>query len=255
VNPLARWVGLPAGVAVATGVASLLGWLSADVAAQVGAMGLVGVLGGVAVASARPELQVFGVCLTRAVHPGRAALTFDDGPDPDSTPRLLQILAKHGATATFFVLADRAERHPDLVRAMVLGGHEVALHGRAHHPWLTMWSAARGERDLREALGILGRLGVRTSWFRPAFGAVSPRVFASMRAAGLQMAWCSVRTGDGGWISRETLLERCRRVVGTDIVLMHEGARLAREVLDEVLEEWASRAIRATSLAHALEPG
>lgn len=252
-NALARWAAPPALVAMATGVAAVAGVAPASAATQAGIVGGAGVIAAVAVASARPELQVFGTCVCRAVHPGRCALTFDDGPHPDSTPLLLETLAIHRSKATFFVLADRVRQWPSLARDILEAGHEIGLHGRAHHPWLTVWSPARGAADLREAIEILEGVGARPVWFRPPFGVVSPRVFAAMRQVGLTMAWCSVRTGDGGWISAETLKARCRRVVGTDIVLMHEGPRHARNVLKDVLCDWEDRGIAASSLVQAME--
>lgn len=206
-------------------------------------------------ASARPDLQVFGPALCRATHPGRLALTFDDGPDPTSTPRLLDTLAAHGATATFFVLADRVGRHPELLRAMVAGGHEIGLHGLHHDPWLTVLPPARGAARLREARDQLHEHGAPpVRWFRPPFGAVSPRVYAAAARVGLEVAWCSIRTGDGGLAPPERIRARCRDAVGTDIVLLHEGPRHARTLLGELLDEWAGRGIAATSLRHALEP-
>lgn len=208
---------------------------------------------GLTVASARPDLQVFGPALCRAVHPGRIALTFDDGPDPASTPQLLETLAAQGATATFFVLADRVRRHPDLLRAMLDAGHEVGLHGLHHDPWLTVLPPARGAARLDEARAILQAHGAPApGWFRPPFGAVSPRLHAAVARAGLRLAWCSVRTGDGGAASPDRIRARCRDAVGTDIVLLHEGPRHARHLLGELLQEWDARGIAATDLRSAM---
>src|SRR5690606_32118384 len=66
------------------------------------------------------------------------ALTYDDGPDPDSTPRVLDALRRHGAVATFFVLTEAARRHPDVLRRIVDEGHEIALHGSDHRSLLQM---------------------------------------------------------------------------------------------------------------------
>lgn len=246
-------LGVAFGLAVAAGLAGVTGllrpaWAAAGVATS---LGLVLVL--VGVASARPELRWFGPAIVRANHPGAAVLTFDDGPHPESTPALLAALRAVGARATFFVLADRVEAWPELLAAIVADGHEVGLHGSAHHPWLTTWSPERGARDLRAGLDVLARHGVHTRWFRPPFGAVSPRLYEAVGLAGLELVWCSVRTGDGGRLAPDTLRARCRDVVGTDIVLLHEGAgRLAATLLPELLEEWASRGIRAVTLSEGL---
>jgi peptidoglycan/xylan/chitin deacetylase (PgdA/CDA1 family) len=236
------------------GVAAGLGWLAPGAAAVAGALALGGVLGGVGVASARPDLELFGACVQRGRHPGRAALTLDDGPHPVSTGPLLAALAAAGARATFFVLADRVERHPALLRAMVDGGHEIGLHGLSHHPWLTVRDPAAGAAELRRAVAILRAAGAPpVRWYRPPFGATSPRVYAAAALAGLEVAWCSVRPRDGVPIRAETLRARLAKVVGTDIVLVHEGEGPTRTLLPDVLAEWAARGIRASTLSEALE--
>jgi peptidoglycan/xylan/chitin deacetylase (PgdA/CDA1 family) len=99
----------------------------------------------------------------------RLALTFDDGPDPVWTPRVLDALAAHDARATFFVLAGPARAHPELVRRIAAAGHVVGVHA-ARHVRHTELSAAEGEADLRAALAAIAATGVprprhwRTPW-------------------------------------------------------------------------------------------
>src|SRR5262245_23501370 len=80
-------------------------------------------------------------------------LTIDDGPDPEDTPRLLALLAEHGARATFFVIGEKAERHPELIRDIVAAGHEVAHHTYTH-PLASFWCAGprRLARELDQTL-------------------------------------------------------------------------------------------------------
>ena len=88
-------------------------------------------------------------------------LTLDDGPDPDQTPQVLEVLAAHDATATFFVLLTRARRHPDLLRAMLAAGHEVALHGPDHRPLTEFGFAAARERTVAARRELEQLAGVR----------------------------------------------------------------------------------------------
>lgn len=236
------------------GGAAALGLVSASVATALGGVALAGVLGAVALASARPDLAWFGDAICRGRHPGRIALTIDDGPDPISTPAMLEALACANAHATFFLLLDRAEKHPALARSLVEAGHEVALHGPAHDARFTILPPSRGGAQLRAAADRLATLvGAPVRWFRPPFGAVSPRVYASAEAAGLPIAWCSIRTGDGGPASPRVILARCRGAVGTDIVLLHDGPGYARTLLPQILDDWDRRGIRASTLSAALE--
>ena len=102
--------------------------------------------------------------------PGGIALTFDDGPDADGTPAVLQTLADLGWRATFFMLASQVRRHPDIARLVVEAGHEVGVHGTIHRNHLirTPWAI---RRDLRLATRqIAEATGVRPRWFRPPYG-------------------------------------------------------------------------------------
>lgn len=114
------------------------------------------------------------------------ALTYDDGPHPAHTPAVLDQLAAHGARATFFVLADRAVRHADLVRRIVAEGHELAVHG-VDHRRLTDYPApvaARRVLRARRAVEDVGQVPVRH--FRPPYGAHSPVLVALLRSRRLE---------------------------------------------------------------------
>ncbi|MFJ3934053.1 MULTISPECIES: polysaccharide deacetylase family protein [unclassified Streptomyces] len=96
-------------------------------------------------------------------------LTFDDGPDPTWTPKVLDVLKKHRAHAVFFVTGTMASRHPDLVRRMVDEGHEVGLH-TFNHPDLSLQSKSRIDWELSQnQLALVGAAGIRSSLFRPPY--------------------------------------------------------------------------------------
>ncbi|WP_329347444.1 glycosyltransferase [Streptomyces sp. NBC_01261] len=99
----------------------------------------------------------------------RIVLTFDDGPDPTWTPKVLDVLKKHNAHAVFFVTGTMASRYPELVRRMVDEGHEVGLH-TFNHPDLSFQSKKRIDWELSQnQLAITGAAGIRTSLFRPPY--------------------------------------------------------------------------------------
>ncbi|SED21621.1 glycosyltransferase [Streptomyces sp. KS_5] len=99
----------------------------------------------------------------------RLVLTFDDGPDPTWTPRVLDVLKEHDAHAVFFVTGTMASRYPDLVRRMVEEGHEIGLH-TFNHPDLSFQSKKRIDWELSQnQLAISGAAGIRTSLFRPPY--------------------------------------------------------------------------------------
>ncbi|MEU6992379.1 glycosyltransferase [Streptomyces sp. NPDC046465] len=106
---------------------------------------------------------------TLSVPDHRLVLTFDDGPDPKWTPKILDVLEEHHAHAVFFVTGTMASRHPDLVQRMVDEGHEVGLH-TFNHPDLSYRSTGRIDRELAQSqLALAGAAGIRTSLFRPPY--------------------------------------------------------------------------------------
>lgn len=118
------------------------------------------------------------------------ALTFDDGPDPGTTPALLEVLAVHQVRATFFLVGERARRHPNLVREIQRAGHEVAVHGWSHVNFLRLTPPA-AIRQVERTVALLGELTEqRPLWFRPPYGALSgSALWASLHAGLRPVLW------------------------------------------------------------------
>lgn len=123
------------------------------------------------------------------------ALTFDDGPHPAMTPAVLDVLDAHDARCTFFVVVDRAEEHPGLVRDLLDRGHEVALHGATHRRLTAPFPVV--VQEIRRAKGRLEALtGTPVRWFRPAYGVQTVRSFMVARTSGLEVVMWSADLAD-----------------------------------------------------------
>lgn len=119
--------------------------------------------------------------------PGHVALTFDDGPDAQSTPRFLAALARLDVTATFFLLGQMCERYPTLAARLVDEGHEVAVHSYDHRNHLRHLPGRRTHEQLaRTAELIEKQSGVRPRWFRPPYGALTTAGLAAAKDLDLQ---------------------------------------------------------------------
>ncbi|MCP9999242.1 polysaccharide deacetylase family protein [Streptomyces werraensis] len=167
--------------------------------------------------------------LAGAGHPRHVALTFDDGPDPLSTTRFLDVLDGLGVRATFFVLGDAVVRHPDVVRETARRGHEVAVHGWSHdRPWLPAPGARRPLPAPRGG-GRAGRHGGGPRWYRPPYGILTSGRWAAARAAGLRpvlwTAWGRDWTATATPESVRATVEADLRGGGT--VLLHDTDRTA----------------------------
>jgi peptidoglycan/xylan/chitin deacetylase (PgdA/CDA1 family) len=157
--------------------------------------------------------------------PGRAALTFDDGPGSDATPRVLDELAQLDVAATFFVLGAEVREAPELARRIVDGGHELGLHGFAH-PRYDLLSAAQAREDLEQGLeAIESAAGVRPSWFRPPYGKLSDATHQACLSMNLKIAyWSAWGLIDANAISTEVTAN----LSDGAIVLLHDTARYGR---------------------------
>ncbi|MGV8978126.1 MAG: polysaccharide deacetylase family protein [Cellulomonas sp.] len=153
----------------------------------------------------------------------RAAITFDDGPDPEVTPRLLAALAEAGVTCTFFVLVVQARRRPDLVRALSAAGHEVALHGDDHRR-LTELGHRAAHRCLVTARDELQSLsGTPVRYYRPPYGAQSVASYLAARRARLEVVVWSADADD--WTDRpveQVVQAGLTGLAGGGILLLHE---------------------------------
>lgn len=155
------------------------------------------------------------------------ALTFDDGPDPATTPAILRALERAGARATFFVVGRKAEQHETLVAAMARAGHGVELHGYAHDRLFALRSAARVRRDLRRGLEVIERItGARPTMLRAPVGPVSPTIARVAKELGLRLVGWSVKGLDGwsGGTAQLVLARVLPRLRDGCVVLLHDAS-------------------------------
>jgi peptidoglycan/xylan/chitin deacetylase (PgdA/CDA1 family) len=203
----------------------------------------------------RPGLQILGPVWVRGKPDSKAvALTFDDGPDPHSTPRILAALREAGASATFFVLLDCARAHPELLADMARD-QEIALHGADHDPFLAFRGHKNIQRMLVESQAWLQETtGQEIRWFRPPFGVYPLPIARAVRGTPLDMVWCSRRTLDGTFPGVGRLRRICRRAGPGEIVLLHEGPRAAVEALPGILQDLKDRGLRCATVGEVLAP-
>ena len=143
-------------------------------------------------ATMSPASQLYGRTLTHGSDPSQMALTFDDGPNDPHTLHLLDVLAKHNAKATFFLIGKYVRQRPDIVRAIAAAGHEIGNHTDSH-PNLILVSAARLRQELADCNKALeDALGTKVTVFRPPFGGRRPNVLRTARALGLSPVMWSV---------------------------------------------------------------
>lgn len=178
-------------------------------------------------------------------------LTIDDGPDPEDTPRILDLLDQHQARATFFLIGERAARHPDLVAEIARRGHEIAHHTHSHAAG-TFWCAspARTRRELDAAFPHLTPPGsTRPRRFRPPVGIKNLFLSRALAQRDLVCVTWNVRSFDTlSRDPRKTAARVLHRVRPGSIILMHEGPSLHASVrvaaLALTLDQLTTRSLR-----------
>jgi peptidoglycan/xylan/chitin deacetylase (PgdA/CDA1 family) len=193
------------------------------------------------------------------------ALTIDDGPDPEVTPQVLDLLDRYNAHATFFCIGEIARRHPHCVEAIVARGHAVENHSQRHRHNFSLLGPRALEREIAAAQQTLTEIsGVRPLFFRAPAGLRNPFLEPVLCRLGLHLAsWTrrgfDTRTRDAAVVTQRLL----RGLAPRDILLVHDGhpARDARnrpvvlDVLPAVLEAAAAAQLHCTTLRAAIAPG
>jgi peptidoglycan/xylan/chitin deacetylase (PgdA/CDA1 family) len=197
-------------------------------------LGLALTVAGAATASAlgyqsmAPTGQWYGRAFTGLV-PGtkKLALTYDDGPNDPDTMRLLEVLARHGVIATFFLIGRYVQQRPGIVRELVKAGHVIGNHTFTH-PLLTFKPAAEVRAELEGcARALADAAGTHSNLFRPPFGGRRPAVFRIARQMGLEPVMWNVTGYDWNAPSAEQIERKVtERVRGGDVVLLHDGGHL-----------------------------
>lgn len=190
------------------------------------------------------------------------ALTFDDGPSPEHTPKVLELLKKADAKATFFVIGKKAEKYPEIIRAILEQGHSLGSHSYAHSRAFSLLSTNAVREDIKRSLDALEAItGSRPRLFRPPIGHTNPRIAKVIGELDLTVVGWSVRTLDGiRAASTERVTERAvRGLKDGAIVLLHDAAERddfvpkSIEALPEILRALKKKKLRAVRLDAFLE--
>jgi len=193
-----------------------------------------------------PRGQLLGSNLVRL--PAAAAarnivsLTFDDGPDPEVTPRVLDLLERYRAKATFFCVAEKAAAHPELVREIVRRGHSVENHSLRHSAAFALYGIFRLRREVESAQEVLGGItGRAPRFFRAPAGLRSPLLDPVLARCGLRYVSWTRRGLDGVDRDPARVLRRLATALAAgDILLLHDSRPVVLAMLPELLE-WIER--------------
>ncbi len=220
----------------------------------------------ITIAGLTPRSTLLGRNISRlpaaAAGRGEVAITIDDGPDPEVTPAVLDLLDAAGQKATFFCIADRVAAHPALAREILARGHSIQNHTAQHRHDFSLLGPRAYAAELGRAQTILAHVtGELPSCFRAPAGFRNPFLAPVLHRMGLTLVSWTRRGYDTRETDAERVLERLTRgLVGGDILLLHDGnsARSAAgrpvvlEVLPQLMEQLRGQGLRSVTLPQAL---
>jgi len=242
------------------------GWPGACAAAGLALAGLAVTHAGPGITALAPVRRRLFPRLAGLGQADHVALTFDDGPDPASTPAFLDLLAARGLRATFFLLGSMVVRAPELAADIADAGHEIGVHG-----WDHRYTILRGPRAVRDDLAratdaVATASGTEPRFYRPPYGVLSSGALAAARAQRLTpVLWtCWGREWAAGATPGSVYATLSADLAPGATVLLHDSdctspagaSTAALGALPRLLEDCAERGLRVGPLAdHGLVPG
>jgi peptidoglycan/xylan/chitin deacetylase (PgdA/CDA1 family) len=190
------------------------------------ALVLPSVLLGILYAAAHPGANIFGTVIHEVkTHKNLLALTFDDGPNPATTPQILAILKENKIKATFFVIGENARLYPALLKQIHQSGHEIEVHSRTHSPRLVFRGRKTIREDLANTIGVIyEHTQSEPNYFRPPWGRRTPWMLGEAEKLHLKTVTWSIDSRDWLCSSGKTVIKRVeRRLTPGAIVLLHDG--------------------------------
>lgn len=185
-----------------------------------------------------PRTGIFIKSVTKSPF-GHGILTFDDGPHPEFTPKILSLLEEYNQKAIFFCIGENAKKHPDIVSQIVNAGHILGNHSMNHSIRSTFLNRESYLKEIEEATTLLRNIsGQEIKYFRPPFGVTNPEIAAAVKNSGLTpMAW-NVRTFD---TVTSNPVKICNKMIqswdNNAIVLMHDRLEVTVDALKLFLEK------------------
>lgn len=180
------------------------------------------------------------------------ALTFDDGPSRENTPRILEVLARYEVPATFFVLGRRAEAMPDLLTDIVQDGHELANHGFSHTSLRSLWKSQIRDEVCRTSAAIEGQTGLRPALFRPPFGRYAPSAIPLVGGLNMSFVLWSVDSHDWELDDPQVIASKVIDAAHPgSIVLLHDRESVTVHALPAIITGLRQRGFELVTVSNA----
>ncbi|MFR9541628.1 MAG: polysaccharide deacetylase family protein [Rikenellaceae bacterium] len=190
------------------------------------------------------------LCRVDDIERDEIAVTFDDGVDMQITPKVLDMLDSYGAKATFFIIGEKAEKHPTLVQEIARRGHSIGNHSYYHRASFPMQRSENIYSEIVKCNEVLGQiLGKQPTLFRPPFGVTNPMVASAVRQSGLTSIGWSIRSLDTLGQPVEKVAGRvASRISKGEVILLHDNREGADILLGKILQEITHKGLRCVTI-------
>ena len=191
---------------------------------------------------------------SKATEENHIAITFDDGPHPVYTPKVLRLLTEYNAKATFFCIGKNIEAYPELFNQIINHGHTVGNHTYSHSNGFGFFSTKKVEEELRRTNAIAEKVsGKRLKMYRPAFGVTNPNIKKALQVLRLTPIGWSKRSFDTTQLSEKKLVARVtHNLKKGDIILLHDTSDKTIAVLERLLLFLKSKNMQAVTVNQLL---
>ena len=167
----------------------------------------------------------------------KIAITFDDGPDPEITPKVLDLLDQYNAKATFFCIGNNIETNHDLLKLIDQKGHLIGNHTYSHETWFDLYSSQKMKSDIEKTTGLIFEtIGKKPKLFRPPYGVTNPALKKAIKALNFHTIGWSIRSLDTVNKVEKTFNRVKKKLSSGDIILFHDNREHIVDVLKLLLE-------------------
>lgn len=186
-----------------------------------------------------------------SINENKIALTFDDGPHPEFTPKVLDLLKKHSAKATFFCIGKNIEKYPEVVKRILAEGHLIGNHSYSHSNNYGFLSTKKIIEDLEKTQRLLqGITGEENKFFRPPFGVTNPNIAKAIKTLNLQTYGWSIRSLDTIAKEPTKVLKKIKKKFRKGaVILLHDTSILSCDVLEQLLQFMERRNIKSVTVS------
>lgn len=183
------------------------------------------------------------------------ALTFDDGPDPESTVGILEILRNHGVKATFFCIGKKIKDHPELVKQINQEGHIIGNHSFYHGAIFDLQSGKKILTEITDTNTIIEKItGKRPRFFRPPYGVMNPMLASAIKKSDMINVGWSIRSFDTVAHDKNKLIQHItKKLEGGDVILLHDHCKITHKILPELLSLIVKAGLKVDTIDNVLK--